>query len=263
MSLSESERAAGFRSLEHERQSAELQERDELEPAGVTMASFDGGHGGYSREAGKNLRRRALGAISELPGVQSAADANSRPLNIDQSGTVVYPGDRPDLQRSEVLERSTKSPRILSDARYSLAARPRRGLARQLDELPCGRRQRGVCAPNPSDVGRTRTTFPVWVSSQSIEVVGVVETGMYQSLTEAETPVVFEPILQAYNTTPVILVRSSWPTGEMAAEIRRVIKSLDPPMPLVGVRAIQEMLGFVLLPMRVAQLRSARLAHLQ
>jgi ABC-type antimicrobial peptide transport system permease subunit len=38
----------------------------------------------------------------------------------------------------------------------------------------------------------------------------------------------------------------------MAVEIRRVIDSLDPSMPLFGVRAVEDMLGFVLLPMRVA-----------
>jgi len=71
-------------------------------------------------------------------------------------------------------------------------------------------------------------------------------------LTEAETAVVFEPILQAYNTTTVMLVRSSRPTGEIAVEIRGVINSIDASLPLFGVRSMVEMLGFVLLPMRVA-----------
>jgi ABC-type antimicrobial peptide transport system permease subunit len=80
----------------------------------------------------------------------------------------------------------------------------------------------------------------------------VVETGKYQSLTEAETPAVFESILQAYNTTTVILVRSSRRSAEVASDIRRVMHSHDPSLPLFGVRGVEEMLGFVLLPMRVA-----------
>jgi putative ABC transport system permease protein len=63
---------------------------------------------------------------------------------------------------------------------------------------------------------------------------------------------VFEPILQVYNTTTVMLVRSSRPAGEMAVEMRRVINSIDRSLPLFGVRSVEEMLGFVLLPMRVA-----------
>jgi putative ABC transport system permease protein len=38
----------------------------------------------------------------------------------------------------------------------------------------------------------------------------------------------------------------------MAGEIRRVMNSLDPSLPLFGARSLEEMLGFVLLPMRVA-----------
>jgi ABC-type antimicrobial peptide transport system permease subunit len=85
-----------------------------------------------------------------------------------------------------------------------------------------------------------------------IEVVGVVETGKYQSLTEADTPAVFEPMLQAYNTTTVMLVRSSRPSSDVASDIRRVMHALDPSLPLFGVRSVEDMLGFVLLPMRVA-----------
>jgi predicted permease len=73
-----------------------------LEPSGVTMASFDVGLSGYSRDAGETLRRRALEAILQLPGVENAAYGNSLPLNIDQSSTVVYTDDRLDLPRSQV-----------------------------------------------------------------------------------------------------------------------------------------------------------------
>lgn len=225
-----------------------------LEPAGVTMASFDVGLGGYSREAGENMRRRALEAISELPGVQSAAYANSLPLNIDQSSTVVYPDDRPDLQRSEVF-RAVKY-QVSPEFFRTLGIRLLQGRDVDWRDSSTSRRVAVVNEAFARQILRARDVlgrhFRYGSQGQPIEVVGVVETGKYQSLTEAETPVVFEPILQAYNTTTVILVRSSWPTGEMAAEIRRVIKSLDPSMPLFGVRAVQEMLGFVLLPMRVA-----------
>jgi predicted permease len=225
-----------------------------LEPAGVTMASFDVGLGGYSREAGENLRRRALEAISKLPGVQSAAYANSLPLNIDQSSTVVYPDDRPDLRRSEV-PRAVKyqvSPAFFR----TLGIRMLQGRDIDWRDTSTNRRVAVVNEAFASQILRARDVlgrhFRYGSQGPPIEVVGVVETGKYQSLTEAETPVVFEPILQAYNTTTVILVRSPWPPGEMAVEIRRVINSLDPSMPLFGVRGVEQMLGFVLLPMRVA-----------
>jgi predicted permease len=225
-----------------------------LEPAGVTMASFDIGLAGYSREAGESLRRRALDAVSSLPPVQSAAYANSLPLNIDQSSTVVYPDDRANLDRTEV-PRAIKyqvSPAFFR----TLGIRLVQGRDIDWRDTEASRRVAVINEAFARQVLRTRDAVGrhFWYGPQGppIEVVGVVETGRYRSLTGPETPAVFEPILQAYNTTTVLLVRSSWPAGEMAGEIRRVMNSLDPSLPLFGARSLEEMLGFVLLPMRVA-----------
>jgi predicted permease len=225
-----------------------------MESADVTMASFDLGLAGYSREAGETLRRRALETISGLPGVQSAAYANSLPLNIDQSSTVVYPDDRPELRRSEV-PRAIKyqvSPGFFRTLRIRMLQ------GRDLDwhDTPTSRRVAVVNEAFARQILRAREVvgrhFRYGPGGPLIEVVGVVATGKYQSLTEPDTAVVFEPILQAYNTTTVMFVRSSRPTGEMAVDLRGVINSIDRSLPLFGVRSVEEMLGFVLLPMRVA-----------
>lgn len=225
-----------------------------MDPVGITMASFDLGLAGYSQDTGETLRRRALETISELPGVQGAAYANSLPLNIDQSSTHVYPDDRAASERAEV-PRAVKyhvSPGFFR----TLGIRMLQG--RDVDWRDTSRRRR-VAVVNEAFarqilrahdvVGRH---FRYGPQGQPIEIVGVVETGKYQSLTEQDTAVVFEPMLQAYNTTTVMLVRSSRPTGEMAQEIRRVMSSLDRSLRLFGVRSVEDMLGFVLLPMRAA-----------
>ena len=224
-----------------------------LEPAGVTRVSFDLGLAGYSPEAGENLRRRVLEMVSTLRGVKSAAYANSLPLNIDQSSTVVYPDDRPNLQPSE-LPRAIKyqvSPAFFR----TLGIRMLQGRDIDWRDRATSRRVAVVNEAFARQVLRAREPvgrhFRDGSQARPIEVVGMVETGKYQSLTEPETPVVFEPILQSYNTTTVVLVRSSRPTGEVVREIRRVTSSIDPAMPLFGVGSVEQMLGFVLLPMRV------------
>jgi hypothetical protein len=63
--------------------------------------------GGYSQEAGEQLRRRALEAIARLPGVEAAAYGNSLPLNIDRSTRVVYVDEGTDLAGGE-LPRATR-----------------------------------------------------------------------------------------------------------------------------------------------------------
>jgi ABC-type lipoprotein release transport system permease subunit len=85
-----------------------------------------------------------------------------------------------------------------------------------------------------------------------IVIVGVVETGKYQSLTEAATPAIFEPMLQRPNTTTVILVRSTRPDAEMTGALRAAVQEADPALPLFGVQSVNAMLGFVRLPMQAA-----------
>jgi predicted permease len=225
-----------------------------LEPAGVTMAAFDLGPGDYTHEAAESLRRRALEVIGWLPAVESAAYANSLPLNIDQSTTVVYPQDRRDLKPGEA-PRAIKY-QVSPGFFRTLGIRFLQG--RDVDWRDAATSRR-VAVVNDAFVRQIlRATdglgrqFRYGPRGPLVDVVGVVETGKYQSLTEADTPAVFEPSPQAYNTTTVLLVRSSAPPGQTAAEMRRVLKSIDPALPLFGVRPVEEMLGFVLFPMRAA-----------
>jgi predicted permease len=227
-----------------------------LRPAGVTMAGFDLGLGGYSRDTGEALRKGLLEKIGSLPGVQSAAYANSLPLNIDQSTTHVYPDDWPDTSRADV-PRAIKyqvSPGVFR----TLGIRLLEGRDIDWHDTSTSRRVAVVNETFARQILRTRNAvgrhFREGLRGPLTEVVGVVETGRYQSLTEPETPVLFDPILQAYNTTTVMLVRSTLPSNEMQQEIRRVITSVDPSLPLFGVQSVKEMLAFVLLPMRVASI---------
>jgi predicted permease len=95
--------------------------------------------------------------------------------------------------------------------------------------------------------------FPSY-SGQPVEVVGMVEDGKYQSLTESHQPVVFWPILQSYNSTTTLEVRSSLPATQMVSEIRRTMAKLDPELPLYGVGSLEQMLGFAFFPTRAAAL---------
>jgi ABC-type antimicrobial peptide transport system permease subunit len=84
------------------------------------------------------------------------------------------------------------------------------------------------------------------------EVIGIVEDGKYESLTESQVPVVFWSIQQSYNSTTTLEVRSSLPAPQMLGEIRRTISRLDPELPLYGVGALTQMLGFAFFPSRAA-----------
>lgn len=85
-----------------------------------------------------------------------------------------------------------------------------------------------------------------------IQVVGVVEDGKYESLAEPERPAVFEPILQVYNTTASLLVRSSMPETEMVQQMRRAMAAIDPHLPLFGTGSLRQMLGIAFFPTHAA-----------
>jgi predicted permease len=84
------------------------------------------------------------------------------------------------------------------------------------------------------------------------EVVGVVEDGKYETLTESRQPVVFWSILQSYNSTTTLEVKSSVPPVQMVGEIRQAIARLDPELPIYGAGPLQQMLGFAFLPTQAA-----------
>jgi predicted permease len=222
--------------------------------AGLTLAAFDLGLGGYSRDDGDQLRSRALDAIRQLPGVSEAAYGNSLPLYLNQNRMLIVPdeaGARNPLELPLTITYEV-SPGFLR----TLGVRLRNG--RDVESRDTRTSPR-VAVVNDTFVtqllhGREAVGQHVRVGPGGpfIEIVGVVADGKYQTLTESHTPAVFMPILQQYNTATVLVVRSSLPSYEVAGAIQRVMHDLDPALALFEVGPLERMLGLVLLPMRVA-----------
>ena len=53
-----------------------------------------------------------------------------------------------------------------------------------------------------------------------VEVIGVVEDGKYETLTEQPKRTLFQPILRHYSPEAVLVARSSRPEAEVAASVR-------------------------------------------
>ncbi len=84
------------------------------------------------------------------------------------------------------------------------------------------------------------------------EIVGVVEDGKYESLTEAPRSAFFVPLLQFYSPAISLIARSRREPDELAGEMRQAVARLDPNLPIYGVGSLRQMLGFVYLPMHAA-----------
>jgi predicted permease len=225
-----------------------------FEQEGVSVVAFDLGLAGYSEEKGSTFQQRALETVKQLPGVRSAAYSNSVPLSIDQSTTSVFPADKPALRPSDSVSAhdyqvspgyfETMGTHLLAGRDFTWhddAKSP------QVAVVNVAFAKRVMQAQNP--VARH---FRNGLNGPLVEVIGVVEDGKYESLTESQTPAVFWPILQRYNSTTNLEVRSSIPATEMVREMREVVAGLDPELPLYGTGSLNQMLGFAFFPTHAA-----------
>jgi predicted permease len=225
-----------------------------LDPRGVVVAGFDVGLAGYTPASGDAFQRRVLNDVRQLPGVITAAYSNSVPLSIDQSTTVIYPEGQPLRQGSD---RYSATYYQISQEFFA-ALGVRRITGRDFDSRDT-RTSAPVAIVNETFAHRFLQTsdavghpFRYGPQAPLVEVVGMVEDGRYQSLTEDRRPVVFMPIAQNYNATTTLIVRSSRAPEELVGEVRRTIARLDPGLPVYGAGSLRQMLAFALFPSRAA-----------
>ena len=65
-----------------------------------------------------------------------------------------------------------------------------------------------------------------------LEVVGVVQDGMYRTLTEEQQPAMFFPILQDTSDETTLVVRANRSPTQLAAALQKTLASLDPGLPV-------------------------------
>lgn len=224
-----------------------------FEPRGVVLAGADLALAGYDQAGGARFQREALDAVRRLPGVQAAAYSNSVPLSIDQSTTTIRPTDQPITPSSETVTAIyyQVSPGFFETLGIRLLA------GRDFDWRD------GQTAPRVAVVNRAfaravmQTAEPVgrrfpYGRDVSVEVIGLVEDGKYQSLAEVSRPAIFWSILQSYNPTTTLTVRSDLPVDGSVRAVRAAVAGLDPTLPLHSVGSLNEMLRFARFPSRAA-----------
>jgi predicted permease len=224
-------------------------------PEGLTMVGYDLGLAGYSAARGADFERRAVEVIRRVPGVDRAAFGDTIPLYLNQSNTSVAADDQPDLPAS----RRIGTARFDVSSQYFETMGTRILQGRGIDATDTARAPL-VAVINETFAKRVfRTSAPLGRRFKDgghgddwVEVVGVAEDGKYQSLSEAPRPAVFEAIAQNYQATISLVARSSLPSDEVVAAIRRAFAGLDPTIALYETETVDDMLGVVLLPSRAA-----------
>jgi predicted permease len=227
-----------------------------FKPEGAVSVSFDLRVKGYTEENSRRFDTRLLAEVSSLPGIESAGIINSLPLNLISDTEFIMRADRPMPKPSErrVAFTYNISPGYLRAAGTRLllgrdvnsrdreSGRPvalvNDALARLLfgDDNPLGRHIR--LNLNPADPG--------------VEIVGVVETGKYRSLSEAPSSAVFLPVAQSGTGFTTVVVRTPLESGAATKLLRKAVLDLNPELTLFNVGALKDQLALPLFPARIA-----------
>ena len=225
-----------------------------FEPRGAMIVSLHITSAGYVGDDVPPMQKRLIDAMESIPGVQAAASVNTPPLSLGGDRRNVYRDDTRDLRASNsagLVYMYVISPHYFEAARSPLFA----GRAfTEHDSLTTPRvaivnREfaRHILGSEREGVGRSYR-MP---DGTRVQVVGIVEDGKYQSLTENQQPAMFLPVLQMPWGQTSLVVRYNRDSAEIAAAIRAKLRELDPGLP-AEISSWNQILNGVLFPSRVA-----------
>ena len=209
---------------------------------------------GYDEARGKQFQQQIIDRLSNLPGVKSAAITDLLPLSLSISDSYVFIEGAPPT-------RGAQTP-------YALNSRISPGYFQTMEiPLVAGRVFTERDRENAPRTVVINETFArrFWPGQNAlgkrfryrsadgplVEVVGIVKDGKYFSLGEDPKPFFYLPLLQSYDDTTTLIVRTTNDPGAALATIRGEVLRLDPTMPFAEVKTLTEHMSLSLFPLRI------------
>jgi predicted permease len=225
-----------------------------FKPRNVVLTKFELSQAGYSSEAADHFQHRLLERVSQLPGVKAAGYANTTPLNGDGSSTSIFSQQTTDFRPSN---------KALSA--YIFQVSPGYFAAAQTPLL-AGRDVSSTDTANTPAVAVVNREFArrLFHSSDAvgryfknrsglpIRIVGIVADGKFMWISEDPQGAAFFPISQQASTLTALIVQPQGDPAEMAATIRKVVRDLDPAVPIRVSGAWSSQLALNFFPSQVA-----------
>jgi len=208
---------------------------------------------GYSDKTELPVQRRMIEEAARVPGVTAVGTIDNAPLSSGGSRSGVFREDTAEFRGSTsvtIANYFSISPGYLNAAQTKLLAgrdftwgdgldKPKVAIINQT----LARRLFG----NAPAVGRKFRAGDTTIH----EVIGVVEDGRYDSLTEDSKAAMFFALTQAPAGNTTLVVRSQLPPAQLVPALNRVLTGIDASLPFT-VRPWPEALSLVLFPARVA-----------
>ena len=224
-----------------------------IQPNGVMLVHTDLQMAGYDAAQRVQMQKRMLDAAA-IPGVTAVGYADRLPLSIGGGDSDVYTDTTTDFRPTSAAadaQNFNVSPDYFRAAGTALLA-GRTFTMHDEDKAPIvavvnREFARKVFGSVDKAVG---SHFKFW-GGQRAEVIGIVEDGKYQTLTEDPKPAMFFSFLQHPSSDTWIIVRSQRDPQQIAAALQRSMRSLDPALPL-EIRTWHNELDSALFAARVA-----------
>ncbi|MFL6426920.1 MAG: ABC transporter permease [Acidobacteriaceae bacterium] len=231
-----------------------LQSNYGIQPKDAMLVHTDLHMAGYNGDQRVQMQKRMLDAAAAIPGVTTAGYADRLPLSIGGGDSDVFTDATTDYRPTNAVADAQNfkiSPDYFRAAGTAFLS-GRTFTMHDDDKAPVvavvnREFARKVFGSVSKAVGGH---FKFWGGKRA-EVVGVVEDGKYQTLTEDRKPAMFFPFLQQPSSDTWIVVRSQRDPQEIATALHQSMRSLDPALPL-EIRSWTSELDSALFASRVA-----------
>jgi predicted permease len=225
-----------------------------FDPQNAMLITTDLNMAGYTGDQVPTTQKRMIDAVGMIPGVKSVGFIGRAPLGGGGFASIIFTDQMTDLRPSNAVataERFHISPEFLHAAGTALLA-GRDFSWHDDNESP------RVALVNREFAGKIFGSTMNAVGGHfklrdgtRIQVVGVVEDGKYQSLTEDPQPALFVPVLQMPMSETCLVVRSKRDPQQLATAIQGALRRMDPGLP-VFIEPWNQQLNLALFPSRTA-----------
>jgi predicted permease len=235
-----------------------------FDPRGLELAALDLSLGGYTEESGRLFASQLVERVRQLPGVESATLSAMVPLGLGGLGLggLAVPG-APAAEGRRFIDAdwNVVTPGYFHTMRLPLATGrdftdgDRDGTAPVVIVNETAARRFWPGVPAPDVVGKAlsqqagRPEAPD--ATRTLTVIAVARDSKYRSLGEEPRPFVYVPIAQQYMFRTTIIARAT--RGQrLATEIRGLLASLNPNLPIVAAQTFDDFASVGLVPQRIA-----------
>ncbi len=218
----------------------------------LVTASMDMFPSGYTGERYREFQRRALEAVSALPGVEAAAFGSRIPIGFggNNSTSVEIAGYQPRENEEVVINYSTVSAGyfktmgipIRAGREYNDSDTPASPRTMVINEAMARRYW-----PDGNALGQVMR-----IGGNAQEVIGIVADAKYNSINERPLPQLFVPMARSEVSTLRLFVRASGDPGALVADVRGAIRALDPNLPVYDARTMSEHMQGAVFAQRMA-----------